>query len=40
MGSRGRVLIDRLELDAFIEKFAGAPSSALAMNTNKEGALV
>ena len=37
MGTRGRVLIDRLELDAFIEKFAGAPSSALAMNTNKNG---
>jgi hypothetical protein len=38
MGSRGRVLIDRLELDAFIEKFAGAPASALVMNSNKESA--
>jgi len=38
MGSRGRVLIDRLELDAFIEKFAGAPASTLVMNSNKEGA--
>jgi hypothetical protein len=40
MGSRGRVLIDRLELDSFIEQFAGAPASALVMNSNKEGALV
>ena len=38
MGTRGRVLIDRIELDSFIQQFAGAPSSALAMNTNKEGA--
>ena len=37
MGNRGRVLIDRIELDSFIEQFAGAPASALAMN-NKEGA--
>ncbi len=36
MGSRGRVLIDRHELDALIESYAGAPASALAMNSNKE----
>jgi Helix-turn-helix domain len=36
-GTRGRVLIDRLELDAMIERYAGAPASELAMNTNKEG---
>jgi hypothetical protein len=39
MGSRGRVLIDRLELDSFIEQFAGAPSSTLVMNSNREGSL-
>jgi hypothetical protein len=39
-GTRGRVLIDRLELDALIERYAGAPASALVMNSNKEGALV
>ena len=38
-GGRGRVLIDRFELDAFIERFAGAPASSLAMNICKEGAL-
>ncbi len=32
MGSRGRVLIDRLELDALIESYAGAPASDLVMN--------
>ena len=33
MGGRGRVLIDRLELDAFIEGFVGAPPSEIVMNT-------
>jgi excisionase family DNA binding protein len=32
MGGRGRVLVDRLELDALIESYAGAPASKLAMN--------
>lgn len=32
MGSRGRRLIDREHLDAFIESFIGAPKSAIAMN--------
>jgi len=35
MGGRGRVLIDRLELDKFIEGFIGAPSSELAMNSTR-----
>jgi hypothetical protein len=34
MGGRGRVLIDRIELDGFIESFAGAPPSEIAMNTS------
>jgi hypothetical protein len=33
MGGRGRVLIDRHELDAFIEGFVGAPPSDIVMNT-------
>ena len=35
MGGRGRVLIDRIELDAFIEGFVGAPASKLAMNEGR-----
>lgn len=35
MGGRGRVLIDRCELDAFIEGFIGAPCSVLAMNEGR-----
>lgn len=31
-GTRGRVLIDRIQLDALIESYAGAPSSTLEMN--------
>ena len=34
MGGRGRVLIDRHELDAFIEGFVGAPPSEIVMNTS------
>jgi len=33
-GSRGRVLIDRIELDKLIEGYANAPATTLAMNTN------
>lgn len=33
-GNRGRVLIDRLELDKLIEGYANAPATVLAMNTN------
>ncbi|MFY7817780.1 MAG: helix-turn-helix domain-containing protein [Akkermansiaceae bacterium] len=38
MGTRGRTLIDRNELDALIESYAAAPACKLAMNTRKEGA--
>ena len=38
MGGRGRVLIDRLELDAFIESYLGAPPSEIVMNTKREAA--
>lgn len=34
MGGRGRVLIDRLELDAFIESYVGSPPSEIVMNTS------
>ena len=34
MGTRGRVLIDRLELDAFIESYVGSPPSEIVMNTS------
>lgn len=36
MGGRGRVLIDRIELDAFIEKYAGAPASEIEMNKGRK----
>lgn len=36
MGARGRTLIDREQLDALIIGFAGAPTTALAMNAGKE----
>ncbi len=38
MGGRGRVLIDRLELDAFIESYIGSPKSEIVMNTKREAA--
>jgi hypothetical protein len=35
MGGRGRVLIDRIELDIFIQGFIGAPAADLAMNKGR-----
>jgi excisionase family DNA binding protein len=35
MGGRGRVLIDRLELDAFIEGYIGSPPSEIVMNSTR-----
>lgn len=35
MGERGRTLIDRLQLDALIEAYAGAPAADLTMNSGK-----
>lgn len=34
MGGRGRVLIDRIELDSFIESYVGSPPSKIVMNTS------
>lgn len=33
MGGRGRVLIDRLQLDEFILTYVGAPASEIVMNS-------
>lgn len=35
--TRGRRLIDRESLDAFIEAGVGAPPATLAMNANRDG---
>lgn len=35
MGGRGRRLIDREQLDGFIESFVGAPKSRIAMNEGR-----
>ncbi len=37
-GGRGRRLIDRMSLDAFIEGCVGAPKSTIAMNAGREAA--
>ena len=36
--SKGRTLVDRLSLDAFIESFIDAPPQVIAMNAQKEKA--
>ena len=34
--SKGRVLVDRESLDAFIESYVGTPPAEIAMNANRE----